>query len=122
GELCQRTAALLDRNAWRCLGLRRRAMPAEADPLISWHQADLARAETLEKLAGRPFEHVTHVLYAPAPGGRDPQHYADAYSEGLPRLLAAFTPQQREGLQRVVMVGSTVLWGASDDWVDETTP
>ena len=123
GELCQRTAALLDRAQWRCLGLRRRAMgDAADDDSIIWHQGDLADPESLAVLAKGPLAQATHVLYAPAPSTREPQSYADVYSEGLPRLLAAFAPEQRSRLQRVVLVGSTVVWGGSDAWVDETTP
>ena len=122
GELCERTAAMLDRSQWRCLGLRRRPMPAESGDPITWYQADLADPGSLKRLADEAFADVTHILYAPAPSTREPQSYANVYSDGLPRLLDAFTPEQRRRLQRLVLVGSTVVWEASDTWVDETTP
>jgi len=122
GELCQRTAARLDPLQWQCVGLRRRPMPPAAGDRIQWHQADLASPESLHRLAVAVFPRVTHVLYAPAPSGRDPASYADVYSEGFPGLMAAFSEEQRRNLQRVVLVGSTAVWGASDAWVDESTP
>ncbi|MFT0849959.1 NAD-dependent epimerase/dehydratase family protein [Achromobacter sp. F4_2707] len=122
GDLCERTAKLLDPSHWRCIGLRRRKVEPGAGDIITWHQADLQSASSLAFLAEEEFTRVTHILYAPAPGSRTPEAYADVYADGLPRLLNALPMHTLAQLQRCVLVGSSAVWGPSEAWVDENTP
>jgi len=121
GELCERTAEMLDPAHWRCIGLRRRARPA-ADGRIAWHAADLRNRETLSFLSAKEFSRISHILYAPAPDARTMADYAETYPFGLLRLLDSLAPRCRTRLRRCVLVGSSAVWGPSSDWVDEDTP
>src|SRR5690606_21794263 len=120
GDLCRRTAALLDGAQWNCIGLRRSAMPSDAQG-VTWYQGDLLRPDSLRILRDKPFSQVTHILFAPSPDGRSEAHYK-VYSEGLSTLLKSLSPQSLSALTRCVMVGSSAVWGPSDEWVDENTP
>ncbi|CAM5297872.1 Nucleoside-diphosphate-sugar epimerase OS=Eoetvoesiella caeni OX=645616 GN=DFR37_10543 PE=4 SV=1 [Eoetvoesiella caeni] len=122
GDLCERTAAMLDPGHWNCIGLRRSGMGQAPNSTISWHKADLGSAESLSVLGNGEFARITHVLYAPSPGGRTMAHYAEVYSCGLPRLLGSLSTPCLNKLQRCVLVGSSAVWGPSDNWVDENTP
>ncbi|MFC4297031.1 hypothetical protein ACFO0J_03120 [Castellaniella hirudinis] len=135
GDLCARTANVLDPDAWTCIGLRRRAMAAAPGARIRWLRADLAdRAVLAGTLTATP---ITHLLYAPAPDARTPEAYARAYPLGLRALLDALPGLDR--LQRCVLVDSTAVWGPdtagihpsrdsaradppAGPWVDEDTP
>ena len=79
------------------------------------------RAESLQFLGQPPFTRISHILFAPAPGGRTEEHYK-VYSEGLSSLLNSLAPECLNALERCVMVGSSVVWGPSTDLVDENTP
>ncbi|CAM5216286.1 Nucleoside-diphosphate-sugar epimerase OS=Castellaniella defragrans OX=75697 GN=HNR28_001314 PE=4 SV=1 [Castellaniella defragrans] len=118
GDLCERVAARLDASAWRCVGMRRRAMPETAQGL-RWIRADLGHREELAA-ALADVRGITHILYAPAPGERTSEAYATAYPLGLAALLEALPDPGQ--LRRCVLVDSTAVWGPSEDWVDEDTP
>ena len=127
GDLCARTAALLDPLHWGCFGVRRRAMQAAGHGHLRWSRADLADPATLAAALATIQNStadtaITHLLYAPAPDTRTPEAYARAYPDGLRILLDALPDPDR--LQRCVLVDSTAVWGpaAHDAWVDETTP
>ncbi len=127
GDLCLRTAALLDPVEWACTGLRRRAMPATPGSLMRWIQADLGRPDSLALWgpAGRAVAACpapTHLLYAPAPGARTPDAYAQAYPQGLEALLSALP--DLHAVKRCVMVASSAIWGPGADgaWITEDTP
>lgn len=120
GDLCTRTAARLDPSEWRCLGLRRTPMTSRVDGVI-WHHGDLLRPETLSFLADDPCSQITHILFAPTPDGRAAANYK-VYAEGLASLLGKLSPKCLHALERCVMVGSSAVWGPSEDWVDEETP
>ena len=87
GDLCMRTAALLDPGHWKFIGLRRRPMTQGSDDRIVWHRAN-----------------------------------AETYPFGLARVLSSLPRRSLDRLQRCVLVGSSAVWGPSDDWVDEDTP
>jgi nucleoside-diphosphate-sugar epimerase len=78
--------------------------------------ADLLQPATLRQL---PTD-ISHVVYAAAPDARTPQAYRDAYLLGLDNLLDALPRLSR--LERCVLIGSTAVWGASEDEVTEDTP
>ncbi|AHG65464.1 NAD-dependent epimerase/dehydratase family protein [Advenella mimigardefordensis] len=122
GDLCERTARLLDPAHWRCIGLRRSKVASAHENTISWRQADLLNQESLSFLGADEFSAVTHVLYAPSPDSRTIEHYAGVYSLGLPGLLNSLPPSCLKKLQRCVLVGSSAVWAPSDEWVDENTP
>lgn len=121
GELCERVAAQLDPARWRCIGLRRRVR-LDANSRIAWHAADLRDRDSLLFLGADQHAGINHILYAPAPDARTPEDYAEAYPQGLARLLDSLAPNDRQGLRRCVLVGSSVVWGRDDGWVDEDTP
>ena len=120
GELCKRTAALLDPAQWRCIGLRRRARP-DAGGRIAWRAADLRDRDSLSFLGTGAGAGITHILYAPAPDGRNPADYDQVYPQGLSSLLDSLAPGGRRRLRRCVLVGSSAVWGPADGWVDEDT-
>lgn len=122
GDLCERTAKLLDPAHWKCVGLRRSRVQPIGENAISWRQADLLNPESLSFLGTDEFSGLTHILYAPSPHSRTMDQYAGVYSQGLPRLLGSLPPGSLDRLQRCVLVGSSAVWGPSDDWVDENTP
>lgn len=122
GDLCERVAMLLDPAHWKCIGLRRRPMTPVRDDPISWHRADFSSPESLAFLSREEFLGISHILYAPSPDSRAADHYTGVYSLGLPRLLNSLPAGCLDRLQRCVLVGSSVVWGPSDDWVDEDTP
>ncbi len=122
GDLCERTAKLLDPAHWKCIGLRRSPMRPSPESTISWCQADLLSQESLSFLRDDEFSEISHILYAPSPDSRTMAHYAGVYSIGLPRLLSSLPSHCLNRLQRCVLVGSSAVWGPSDDWVDENTP
>lgn len=121
GDLCERTAALLDPAQWNCIGLRRSPRPA-GESTVSWHAADLSNPQSLAFLGEERFSGITHVLYAPSPDSRNAQAYDDVYSSGLPGLLRSLAPACLKRLRRCVLVGSSAVWAPSDEWVDEGTP
>jgi len=121
GDLCERTAALLDPAQWRCIGLRRNPRRS-GEGTVSWHTADLSRPQSLAFLGEGDFAGITHILYAPSPGSRTAEAYDDVYSSGLPRLLSSLAPACLKRLQRCVLVGSSAVWAPGDEWVDEDTP
>lgn len=122
GDLCTRTAKRLDPTRWTCIGLRRSHMEPSRDDPISWYTADLANPESLAFLNDNQFTEISHILYAPSPDSRTPSAYTNVYSLGISRLLNALSPSCVRNLKRCVLVGSSAVWGPSDDWVDETTP
>lgn len=122
GDLCERTAEMLDPDHWDCIGLRRRWMRSVWEDTIFWYQADLRSRESLFFLGDDEFSEISHILYAPSPGGRTMAHYAEIYSFGLLRLLSSLSSHCLHRLQRCVLVGSSAVWGPSDNWVDEETP
>lgn len=122
GNLCERTAKLFDPAHWKCIGLRRSAVTPVRENTISWYQADLLNPDSLSLLSASEFSEVTHILYAPSPDSRTMAHYSGVYSLGLPRLLNSLPSASLCRLQRCVLVGSSVVWSPSDDWVDEDTP
>lgn len=122
GELCERTAALFDPASWKCIGLRRSKMVSSGENSIAWREADLLNPESLAFLGAEEFSDVTHILHAPSPDSRTEAHYTGVYSLGLPRLLNSLPAGCLNRLQRCVLVGSSAVWGPSDDWVDEDTP
>ena len=122
GDLCERTAQLLDPAHWRCIGLRRSKVVAAQNNPISWREADLLNPASLSFLDSEEFSAVTHILYAPAPDSRTIDHYTGVYSLGLPRLLNSLPPACLKQLRRCVLVGSSAVWAPSEEWVDENTP
>lgn len=122
GDLCERTAAMLDPEHWNCIGLRRSWMEQAPKNTISWYKADLRNEKSLSFLGNDEFSRITHVLYAPSPGGRTMAHYAEIYSFGLLRLLGSLSSHCLDRLQRCILVGSSAVWGPSGAWVDENTP
>lgn len=122
GELCERTAAVFDPARWKCIGLRRSKVVSSGENSIAWREADLLNPESLSLLSAAEFSEVTHILYAPSPDSRTEAHYTGVYSLGLPRLLNSLPAGCLNRLQRCVLVGSSAVWGPSDDWVDEDTP
>ena len=122
GDLCTRTARLLDPLQWRCIGLRRSAVTPEPGDPVTWVQGNLQDPASLAFLSDAEFANISHVLYAPSPDSRTPQDYVAVYSQGLPTLLNAVLAKGPGRLQRCVLVGSTAVWGASDAWVNEETP
>lgn len=111
GDLGRRTGQMLGALQHDVWGLRRSPAPVRNDPL-HWLRADLTVADTLRDLP----PDITHVLYAPTPGARDPERYQRIFVDGLVNLLNALDP---DVLQRFVFVSSTAVYGASDDWLDE---
>src|SRR3546814_1987964 len=89
---------------------------------ILWYQADLWDWRSLSFLGRDEFSEITHILYAPAPAGRTHRDYAEIYSFGLGRVLYSLPRNCLDRLQRCVLVGSSAVWGPSDDWVNEDTP
>lgn len=122
GDLCERTAKLLDPAHWNVIGLRRSLVAPVDENAISWHQADLLDKDSLSFLGQAEFSGITHILYAPSPDSRTMDHYTGVYSLGLPRLLNSLSPSCLNQLQRCVLVGSSAVWAPTDDWVDENTP
>lgn len=122
GDLCVRTATLLNRAHWKCIGLRRSAVHSKSDDAISWHQADLADPTTLSFLQHPAFSGISHILYAPSPDSRTPVHYESVYPGGLTTLLGSLPAGCIERLRRCILVGSSAVWPASEDWVNEDTP
>ncbi len=114
GDLAQRTAALISKQGFTCLGLRRNP-PTLQQPGVRWVQADLLNPATLANLPAG----ITHVLYAVTPDQRNESSYENAYVKGLQNLLDAL---DTSCLVRVVFVSSTAVYGDSTDWVNETTP
>lgn len=121
GDLCTRTARLLDPYQWKCIGLRRRAVLPDTDCPITWHQADLQDPESLSFLGDSAFSDITHILYAPAPSARTEADYSAVYARGLPSLLKSLPAGTLNKLQRCVLVTSSAVWAPTDDWVNETT-
>lgn len=118
GDLCRHVAARLAPEHWQTWGLRRHP-PADAS--MRTIQADLAVPASLRDLP----RDISHVVYAPSPDAREPTSYQTTYPLGVENLLDALAPATH--LKRLVLVGSSVVWPASDaahamDWVDETTP
>jgi len=122
GDLCERTAQLFDPAHWKCIGLRRSTVTPAGKNSICWRQADLLNPASLSCLSNDEFAAVTHILYAPSPDSRTEAHYTGVYSLGLPRLLGSLPAGCLNRLQRCVLVGSSAVWGPSDNWVDEDTP
>lgn len=122
GDLCERTATLFDPAHWKCIGLRRSKVTPAGENTISWREADLLNPESLSFLSADEFSEVTHILYAPSPDSRTTAHYTGVYSLGLPRLLGSLPAGCLHKLQRCVLVGSSAVWGPSEDGVDENTP
>lgn len=122
GELCERTAPLFDPAHWKCIGLRRSKVVSSGENSIVWREADLLNPESLSLLSAAEFSEVTHILYAPSPDSRTEAHYTGVYSLGLPRLLGNLPAACLNKLQRCVLVGSSAVWGPSEDWIDEDTP
>ncbi len=119
GDLCERTAKMLDPAHWKCIGLRRSPKKPERGDIISWYQADLQNPNSLSFLGDDAFSEISHILYAPSPDSRTLAHYAGVYSHGFPSLLSSLSSRC---LQRCILVGSSAVWAASDEWVDEDTP
>lgn len=122
GDLCMRTAAILNPEHWEFIGVRRRPMQYDPDDGILWHQANLWDRLSLSFLGRDEFPEVTHILYAPAPAGRTDRDYAEIYSFGLARVLDSLPRRCVDRLQRCVLVSSSAVWGPSNDWVNEDTP
>ncbi|NYT25476.1 hypothetical protein H0A73_17885 [Alcaligenaceae bacterium] len=122
GDLCERTAKMLDPARWKCIGLRRSRMTPDRESTISWYEADLQNPGSLSFLADDAFSGISHILYAPSPDRRTMVDYAGVYSLGFPRLLGNLPPRCLDHLKRCVLVGSSAVWAPSDDWVDEDTP
>jgi nucleoside-diphosphate-sugar epimerase len=122
GDLCERTAKVLDPDHWKCIGLRRSPKKPERGDRISWYQADLQNPDSLSFLGGEEFFEISHILYAPSPDSRTMADYAGVYSLGLPRLLSSLSTRCLDRLQRCILVGSSAVWAPSDDWVNEDTP
>jgi len=122
GDLCERIATLFDPAHWKCIGMRRSKMTPACENTIAWHEADLLNPESLSFLSAGEFSEVTHILYAPSPDSRTMAHYTGVYSHGLPKLLNSLPAGCLNRLQRCVLVGSSAVWGPSDEWVDEKFP
>src|SRR5690554_3657023 len=122
GDLCERTAKILDPTHWECIGLRRSQMAPSRDSRILWYEGDLLSRESLSFLGDDTFSTITHILYAPSPDSRTAEDYAGVYSLGLPRLLNSLPSGCLSRLERCVLVGSSAVWAPSVDWVDEDTP
>lgn len=122
GDLCERTAQLLNPEHWKCIGLRRRSMPPAQDGTIRWYRADMQNPESLPFLTDDDFPEITHILYAPSPDSRTVEHYTQVYALGFLRLLSSLALRQPDRLQRCILVGSSAVWGPSDDTVNEDTP
>ena len=118
GELCQRVAATLHASGWQVWHLRRRPSTTPGATNI---QGDLSIPGTLRGVLPQ----VSHLLFAPAPDQRTQACYQATYPRGLQHVVDALP--DRSGLQRVVLVGSTVVWPetgieSAASWVDERTP
>lgn len=122
GDLCERTAKMLDPQQWRCIGMRRRQMASEPGDPVTWYRADLQDEASLSFLRDGAVPEVTHILYAPSPDSRTSADYASVYPQGLSRLLSSLSASCLGRLQRCVLVGSSAVWGPSDDWVNEDSP
>lgn len=121
GDLCERTVKRLDPAEWECIGLRRRWMSPLKGGMITWYEADLRDPNSLSFLGSDEFSGISHVLYAPSPDSRTMDSYAEVYSFGLSRLLGSLSSSCLNRLQRCILVGSSAVWGPSDDWVNEDT-
>lgn len=113
GDLCHRIATQMDPTRWTIHGLRRHP---ETDPYVHWLTADLLQPSLLRHL---PTD-TSHVVYAVAPDAQTASAYEQAYVTGLGNLLDALPETSR--LERFVLVGSTAVWGPSDDEITEETP
>lgn len=122
GDLCIRTAKLLDRAHWKCIGLRRRPVQPDGENPITWYQADLSKPASLAFLGDDAFPEVSHILYAPSPDARTAADYERVYPQGLTTLLNSLSARCVGQLKRCVLVGSSVVWPPSDDWIDEDSP
>jgi len=122
GDLCIRTARILERAQWKCIGLRRSPASPDGEDPITWHQADLQDPASLSFLSDEAFSGVSHILYAPSPDGRTAAHYESVYPLGLTTLLRSLPCQCVARLRRCILVGSSVVWPPSDDWINEDSP
>ncbi len=107
-----RELASLGHTVW---GLRRSpgVLPAGIRPVA----ADLLRDDLAPLLPA-----VDRVVYAVAADGPREEAYEAAYVTGPRRLLSALL-DRGEGVERVIFVSSTAVYGdAGGDWVDEATP
>ncbi|GFZ94715.1 NAD-dependent epimerase/dehydratase family protein [Dyella caseinilytica] len=115
GDLGQRIGRLLAADGNEVFALRRRP-PIDHDDTIRWLQADLTRPETLSHLP----DGIDHLIYLPAPGGREESLYRAVFVEGLRYVVHAL---DASALQRVLFVSSSAVYGEHDGaWVDEDTP
>lgn len=107
---------LLARRGHAVWGLRRRPeeLPAGIVPL----RADLTRPETLRRLpAGFDF-----VFYTAAADSSSPEHYQEAYIDGLTHLLTALS-RQTDVPRRLFLASSTRVYAQRcGEWVDENSP
>lgn len=115
GYVGTRLARRLVSGGHRVFGLRRRpeGLPDGVTPVA----ADVEDPDSLEALP----EGLDAFVYAVAPGGRDVARYRATYVRGFRNVRNAARARSPE-LARVVLVGSTGVYGHTDGrWVDEDT-
>jgi nucleoside-diphosphate-sugar epimerase len=94
----------------------RRHPAAAAHERLHWIAADLGQPDTLRDLP----RGITHMVWATAPDGRNPQAYATVFTDGLKHVFGAL---DRASLRRVVFVSSSAVYGEHGGGrVDEDTP
>lgn len=115
GDLGLRVGRLLAAAGHEVFALRRHP-PAGQDDGIAWLRGDLTRPETLSNLP----DGIRHLVYLPAPGGREESLYRAVFVEGLRHVMHAL---DAASLQRVMFVSSSAVYGEHDGaWVGEDTP
>lgn len=116
GDLGRATGALLVEAGHDVLGLRRRPQPEEGG--IRYAAVDLADAESVSRLRGRP----DFVAYMPAAQASTEAAYEATYRRGLDNLVGHLAARGARP-RRFVFVSSTAVYGEEGGgWVDEDTP
>lgn len=107
---------MLSEAGHQVFGLRRD--PSSLPKAISGVSADLVNRSSLDALP----ESIDRVVYAAGAKERTASAYQQTYVEGFKNLLDAALIRSA-GLERVVFVSSTAVYGQTDgQWVDETSP
>jgi nucleoside-diphosphate-sugar epimerase len=115
GDIGVRSAALLQKNGHRVVGIRRNvaALPDWLESI----SADVSNRQSLEAVFTQPFDAVLYILSASA---YNEAAYRSAYVDGVANTLEAIQHQQ---LKRFVFVSSTSVYHQNDgSLVDENSP
>ena len=115
GDIGVRSAALLQKNGHRVVGIRRNvaALPDWMESI----SADVSNRQSLEAVFTQPFDAVLYILSA---SSYNEAAYRSAYVDGVANTLEALQHQQ---LKRFVFVSSTSVYHQNDgSLVDENSP